>query len=83
MTLPSGTLLSTRTFCHYCYSSRGNPLKVYLLDLFFIILSFYFRSSDGEDAEKNTNESRIPPHCHITIKCTREVSNLPANMPMR
>ncbi|XP_004927181.1 F-box only protein 32 isoform X1 [Bombyx mandarina] len=33
-------------------------------------------SGDGEEGDKSTNEavSRIPPHCHITIKCTREIA---------
>ncbi|KAJ0178502.1 hypothetical protein K1T71_006325 [Dendrolimus kikuchii] len=33
-------------------------------------------SQDSEDGDKNSNDtvSRIPPHCHITIKCTREIA---------
>ncbi|XP_028174165.1 F-box only protein 32 isoform X2 [Ostrinia nubilalis] len=33
------------------------------------------RSQEGEDSEKtNESGSRVPPHCHITIKCTREIA---------
>ncbi|CAH1638881.1 unnamed protein product [Spodoptera littoralis] len=32
-------------------------------------------SSDGEESEKSSDGvNRIPPHCHITIKCTREIA---------
>ncbi|KAJ8716324.1 hypothetical protein PYW08_013609 [Mythimna loreyi] len=33
-------------------------------------------SSEGEESDKNTSDAvtRIPPHCHITIKCTREIA---------
>ncbi|KAH9629338.1 hypothetical protein HF086_017713, partial [Spodoptera exigua] len=32
-------------------------------------------SSEGEESEKNADGvNRIPPHCHITIKCTREIA---------
>ncbi|XP_026325133.1 F-box only protein 32 isoform X1 [Hyposmocoma kahamanoa] len=32
-------------------------------------------SQDNEEADKNNDSvSRVPPHCHITIKCTREIA---------
>lgn len=33
-------------------------------------------SQESEDGEKGSNDSvsRIPPHCHITVKCTREIA---------
>ncbi|CAH2981139.1 unnamed protein product [Chilo suppressalis] len=39
------------------------------------VLECTSQRSEGEDGEK-TSESgnRIPPHCHITIKCTREIA---------
>ncbi|XP_052750031.1 F-box only protein 32 isoform X2 [Galleria mellonella] len=33
------------------------------------------RSQEGEDGDKtNDAGARVPPHCHITIKCTREIA---------
>ncbi|CAG9560925.1 unnamed protein product [Danaus chrysippus] len=29
---------------------------------------------DSEDGEKTDEVARVPPHCHITIKCTREIA---------
>ncbi|KAL4706222.1 hypothetical protein ACJJTC_018406 [Scirpophaga incertulas] len=32
-------------------------------------------SEDGEESDKaNETVSRVPPHCHITIRCTREIA---------
>ncbi|CAG9087386.1 unnamed protein product [Plutella xylostella] len=30
--------------------------------------------SEGEESDKNSEVARVPPHCHITIKCTREIA---------
>ncbi|CAK1586509.1 unnamed protein product [Parnassius mnemosyne] len=33
-------------------------------------------TQEGEGGDKNTTDTvaRVPPHCHITIKCTREIA---------
>ncbi|XP_047993347.1 F-box only protein 32 isoform X1 [Leguminivora glycinivorella] len=31
-------------------------------------------SQEGDEGEKGDSVARVPPHCHITIKCTREIA---------
>ncbi|VVC91027.1 unnamed protein product [Leptidea sinapis] len=32
------------------------------------------RNAEGEDDKASEDVVRVPPHCHITIKCTREIA---------
>ena len=56
-----------------------NIFRLKLFSIQFLykpLFSLIYRiTASGEEGEKPSDDvvARIPPHCHITIKCTREV----------
>lgn len=34
----------------------------------------FYRSNSASRLDGDDNETEIPPHCHITIRCTREIA---------
>ncbi|XP_045450953.1 F-box only protein 25-like [Melitaea cinxia] len=45
-------------------------------NLTFICSAMHLWITSGEQGEKGSDDvvARVPPHCHITIKCTREIA---------
>lgn len=52
------------------------PLFLCLFFFLFVCSLVYRLPSTNEDSYESddNNEETIPPHCHITIRCTREIA---------